>query len=269
MRSVSAFLGGACLISGASLASAAEPPPTTQRAVPAGLVVLATQGASDAAWPLARRVYAHADLRPRALDEAQARVLAGEAAPDGASPDLRDLAETRGAIRGDDAPSRQLLASIAHRFQARGIVVVSVVTPAAVGGAELEPGVTPPPPPATAPPEASARVFLTAGGAFDAARYAPDAWPASGAPDWSNTVSSLRRAHATSTATPSNDGHRAVALASDPTGDKKPGEAGNPFYASGWFWGAIGAAVVTGAAIFFATRDPGADTIHLQMQVPR
>ena len=40
------------------------------------------------------------------------------------------------------------------------------------------------------------------------------------------------------------------------------------FYESGWFWGAVGAAAFAGGAIFFATRDNGESTIHLQMEVP-
>jgi len=48
-------------------------------------------------------------------------------------------------------------------------------------------------------------------------------------------------------------------------------EAGksSPFYASGWFWGAIGGAALLGAAFYFATRDTSSDAIHLQMRVPK
>jgi hypothetical protein len=47
-----------------------------------------------------------------------------------------------------------------------------------------------------------------------------------------------------------------------------PPPKGKAFYESGWFWGALGAAAFAGGAIFFATRDNGESTIHLQMQVP-
>ena len=42
-----------------------------------------------------------------------------------------------------------------------------------------------------------------------------------------------------------------------------------PFYASPWFWGAIGAAALGGTAFYFATRDNTPSQIHLQLQVPK
>jgi hypothetical protein len=52
-----------------------------------------------------------------------------------------------------------------------------------------------------------------------------------------------------------------------PTLDNPPPRH-RPFYESGWFWGALGAAAFAGGAIYLATRDSSAPTIHLQMQVP-
>ena len=46
------------------------------------------------------------------------------AAPSTADQDLRDLAHTVAAIRGDDAPSRALLGGLVRRFGVRGMVVV-------------------------------------------------------------------------------------------------------------------------------------------------
>ncbi|HEY2366166.1 MAG TPA: hypothetical protein VGH87_07270, partial [Polyangiaceae bacterium] len=66
---------------------------------PRGLVVIATDGATDAAWPLARAVYGDEMLRPRDVDDAKARVLAGETG----SADLAELAELRAGVKGDDA----------------------------------------------------------------------------------------------------------------------------------------------------------------------
>jgi hypothetical protein len=83
---------------------------------PAGVVVVALPGATGAAWPLARDVYATAGLRPSAIDEGRARVLCGEPAAPDATPDLRDLAADVAAIRGDDAPSRALLGDISLSF---------------------------------------------------------------------------------------------------------------------------------------------------------
>ena len=52
-----------------------------------------------------------------------------------------------------------------------------------------------------------------------------------------------------------------------PTLDNPPPRH-RPFYESGWFWGALGAAAFAGGAIYLATRDSSAPTIHLQVQVP-
>ena len=232
-----------------------------------GLAVLAGRDAADAAWPLAQQLYARPSLRPAGLDEARARVLAGEEPAADAPTDLRELAETRDAIRGEDAPSRQLLASVARQLHVRGILVVRL-------------------PAETVRPNPTARIFLADSGTFDAASYAPDASPATasgkaGGWNWSGTVGSLDRAYGVQPApAPHAVGQERGRLAA-PLGAANPavsaGEPGNhapekgsrPFYASPWFWGAIGVAALGGVGIFFATRDGSSDTIHLQMQVPR
>jgi hypothetical protein len=218
---------------------------------PTGLVVVALGGSMDAAWPLARAVYAQPSLRPAAVDEAGARVLCGEAPASDAPRAVRDLAETVAAIKGDDLPSRTLLAEIARRTGARAVVVVR--------------------------PEAGrtgARVFLPEAGVFDAATYAPDAaTPLT----WNAAAQSLARAYgATSPAGPppaGGPGSTAPTSAPPLATHEEPVLATEPprkraFYESGWFWGAIGAAAFAGGAAYFATRDNGASTIHLQMQVP-
>jgi hypothetical protein len=200
-------------------------------------------------------VYASANLRP-SFDEAHARVLAGEAPAADAPSSLTDLAQTRAAIRGDDAPSRKLLSAIANDLRVRGIVVVM------------------------AAPELQARVFLADAAAFDAARYVPDvrrdasdagteAPPSS--KDWSGAIASLERAFAPSASTaPEPTATPAPRQALEPTPARREGETGShPFYTSPWFWGAVGAAVFGGTALYFATRDNGSSTIHLQLQVPK
>lgn len=165
-------------------------------------------------WKLARGVYGDASLRP-AFDEAHARALAGEAPAAGAPADVRDLAETRAAIHGDDGASKRLLASLATQLHVRGVVVV-------LGGTSGATGST------------SAKVFLAGTGQFDAASYAPDA---SG--DWSSTVSSLSRAYGMSTVTTvSGETTSAPAMTLIPTppppGSDSPSH-GKPFYYSPWF----------------------------------
>jgi hypothetical protein len=223
-------------------------PPSSPPAAAAasGLAVVAVGGATDAAWPLARAVYANSSLRPAGLDEAAARVLCGEAPAQGASRDVRDVADSLAAVHGDDAPSRMLLVAIARRLNVRALVVVRVE-----GG------------------QPTARVFLPESGAFDAAAYAPDGGPAIA---WSATASSLARTFAGGapaapaappgpTSAPPLATHEEPVLAAPPPHRKA-------FYESGWFWGAVGAAAFASGAIFFATRDNGESTIHLQATVP-
>jgi hypothetical protein len=202
-------------------------------------------------WKLARGVYADASLRP-AFDEAHARALAGEAPAPGAPADVRDLAETRAAIHGDDGASKRLLASLATQLHVRGVVVVQ-------GGTAGSSGTT---------GTTSAKVFLAGTGQFDAASYSPDA---SG--DWSSTVSSLSRAYGVSTVTTvSGETTSAPAMTLVPTPPPPGADSsshGKPFYYSPWFWGAVGAAALGGVAVYFATRDSDPSTIHLQLQVPK
>lgn len=214
----------------ASAGSAAGSSPTQAQT---GLVVVALPGATDAAWPLARAVYAEPTLRPGSVDETHARILCGEPPPAGAPQELRDLSDTVAAIRGEDAPSRALLGDLARRFSVRGVVVVRLDT----GGA-------------------SARVFLPEAGVLDAATFAPDG--ASSPVTWSAATSSLVRTFGAPKL-------HAPPLASHPVETPEPPRA---FYRSGWFWGALGAAAIAGGAVFLATRDNGPSTIHLQMEVP-
>jgi hypothetical protein len=236
--------------------AAAASPSSAPKAARQGAAVLALAGATEPAWSLARQVYASSALRPAALGEPHARVLAGEAPVDGAAADLRELAETRAAIRGDDAPSRQLLASIAATFSLRAIVVVDQPAgdPSGADGG------------AAAPPPPRARLFLAEPPGFDAATFSPDAG-AAGKPSWDRVVRSLER---TLTARSDAGPPAAVAPVVVPVEKKskeKPEES-RPFYASAWFWGALGGAAFLGTAIYFASRDSSPGSIHLSVQVP-
>jgi hypothetical protein len=103
-------------------------PPATQAW--GGVAVIAVDGSIDAAWSLARALYADAALRPPRLDDATARVLAGEPAAEGAPLRLRDLAALRAAIHGDDAPSRRLLLSLRQEL---GVSLILLVDQTASG----------------------------------------------------------------------------------------------------------------------------------------
>jgi hypothetical protein len=264
---------GAALAEGAEVngadAGAASPTPS----VAAGIAILARAGAEAAGWALAKEVYARPFLRPAALDEARARVLVGDPAASDAPQAIRDLADERASIHGDDGASRALLRTIASQLGVRAVVVV-------------EPGAS----------EPSARVFVADTGTFDAARYAADPAaqgpfvaavaapappaassdagmapvapvtqpPAPPALHWAGTVASLDRTYG-------NGGPEthAPALATSPLPPEAPKTPeSRPFYASPWFWGAIGAAAFGGAAVYFATRDNTTGTIHLDLQNP-
>jgi hypothetical protein len=225
-------------------AEAQEAAPTAAPAPPAvatsGIAVVALSGATDAAWPLAQLVYGTPSLRPPALDEVHARILCGEAPGPGATQEARDLADSLAAVKGEDAPSRTLLGEIGRRLNVRALAVVKV-----------EAG------------HPMVRVFLTEAGVFDAASYTPDPGSSSG---WTGTVRSLSRAFG---AEPAGGPTSAPSLATheEPVVTVPPPKS-KAFYESGWFWGALGAAAFAGGAIFFATRDNGESTIHLQVQVP-
>jgi len=233
---------------------------------PKGLAVVAEGDTATSASSLARAVYADPGLLPPTLDEGHARALAGGQVGPDAPPDLRDLAETRAALHGDDAPTRRLLAGLAASLHVKGLVIV-----------EGHPGDRP-----------AARVFVAGTGAFDAVVYESDpppvvTWGSGGSVvTWSGAASALHRTFADAVAvattplpgaSPSSlDRARSAgaALAPSPapiTDDKVP--ATRPFYASPWFWGAIGAAAFAGAAFYFATRDSSDPNIQLQVQVPR
>jgi len=241
-------------------AEGAAPPPAQ------GIAVIGLTNARDDAFTLARAIY-KSSLRPASLDEIRARVLAGDAPPPNASRDVKELAELRAGVHGDDVASRQLLASLATRTKVRAILVVSVETvapdnPASVGNdAGADPDAS-----AVAAPvrRVHARLFLAETGDVDAAQYAPDE-SLSGVDAWQSTVVSLERRfpQAPTTAGP----REAVAIA---PATLKPEENGKkPFYKSPWLWGGIGAALLLGGFFYFATRDTGDDPIHLEMRVPR
>jgi hypothetical protein len=207
-------------------ARADEPAPK-----PKGLVVVATDGATDAAWPLARAVYGVDMLRPRDIDDAKARVLAGEAA----SSELTELAELRAGVKGDDAASRQVLAALADKLHVVGVVVV-------FGGD---------------PP--SARLYDAESKAFDAAKYAPEKG------EWAGAVKSLERWYLPTPAPLVT----AVPTEPEPAKPKdKPKEKSKSFYESPWFWVAIGAAVLIGGGVLIATNVQTSDTIHMQVKLP-
>jgi hypothetical protein len=274
----------------ASPSSQASAQAGNQPAKPAGqgIAVLAIGPARDEAFALARAIYG-SRLRPTSLDEVRARVLAGAPPPANASRELRELAELRAGVTGEDAAGRRLLSGLAQQVGAQALLVVKLEPSAAP-----PPIIAPPPPPSAAddagatgaagdagasrsaidagstagnlpaPPAVVARLFLADSGDFDAARYAPEPG-LQGAAAWTSTVTSLEgRFPATSrTVGPS------AATAPAPVKMRPEDEKSSPFYTSAWFWGALGGAALLGAGFYFASRDTGDSPIHLQMRVPK
>lgn len=248
-----------------SPAGVVSPPNKSQGA---GVAVLALAGAKNEAFALARAIYA-SKVRPPNLDEVRARVLAGADPPANASRELRELAEVRAGVNASfDAPSRRLLAGIAQQVGAQALLVVRVdksPSPAvstdstdADGGAPADSDAGAAPAPASPSSTVVARLLLVEGAELDAAQYAPD-------PDgsWKGTVASLERRFPVT-----------ARVAGPPAATSVPSgipaeEKSKPFYASGWFWGAVGAAALLGGAFFLASRDSSADSIHLEMRVPK
>jgi hypothetical protein len=265
------FLLLAALATAAATAGAQGPTTATQPIVtlapkPAqGIAVVGTGGARDEAFTLARAVYGSA-LRPRNLDELRARILAGDPAPITSTKELRELAELRAGVTGDDAASRRLLAAIAQQLGVQALLVVSRSAPppspiVADAGAPSEvaeavdAGATPAAPPPVNP--VIARLFLAETGELDAARYEPDAQ------GWRATVASL------SGRFPPPPSAATAQLQGPPPKLSSEGKDSRPFYMSPWLWGAVGAAVLVGGFFLFTTQDTGDDPIHLQMRVPR
>lgn len=215
---------------------AAVAAPATQSAL-AGMAVLAQSDATDAAWPLAQALYADPLLRP-ALDEATARVLAGERPSPGAAPRLVDLAATREAVRGDDAPSRRLLASLARDL---GVAAIVVVTASKDGP--------------------TARVFLASSGQLDAAVLLPDTPPADAAErarTWTGAVGLLRQR------LPARSEERPASPRRDPA--DPPRDQGTVL-SSPWLWGAVIAAGIVGGFVLVATRGGGGDAASTSVDI--
>lgn len=266
------------------LASAQAVDPTQALARPShgaqGIAVLAIGNARAAAFDLARAVYG-SRLRPTSLHEVRARVLAGDPPPATASRELGELAELRAGVTGDDAVGRRLLTGLAQQVGAEALLVVKLErafpTPeAAQGAGATEDGGAPLPgarvdstADAAAPgnsaasPVVIARLFLADTGEFDAARYQPER-DLPGAAAWAPTVASLEARFPVSSRTVGPVAATAPAPKPRPEGEKS-----SPFFASAWFWGALGGAALLGGAFYLATRDTGASPIHLEMRVPR
>jgi hypothetical protein len=231
----------------------------TRASAAQGVAVLGTSGARDDAFALARAVYVPS-LRPRSLDEVRARVLAGDPAPGVATKEVKDLADLRAAVNGEDAASRQILSGIAKQLGVQALLVVSKTStstpPVDADAGDADAAVS-------AGTRVQARLFVaedgTKPGEFDAARYEFDG-------SWEATVASVSARFPQTSPPPAPS-----PVVAGPSLLKVPPkkEEDRPFYKSPWLWGAVAAAVLIGGIFFFATQDNGDDPIHVRMNVPR
>jgi hypothetical protein len=205
----------------AAVANAPAIPIDLQKGV---AVVAAGPVAVDAAWALAQRVYADPLLRPVQLDDATARVLAGEPAAAGASPKMRELAEARKAINPLEPSAARLAGTISAELGGASQLLVHM----------------------PAPGQARARLYA----ATTRTWLMPELWQqpdASGAPSWEAAVAWLR-------------GHALASRAQPPA--RAP--ASRTVLASGWFWGALGAAAAVAVVAVAVARDEGSNAVHVQ-----
>ncbi|HTQ44536.1 MAG TPA: hypothetical protein VMI75_17360 [Polyangiaceae bacterium] len=196
-------------------------PTTTQTAAPTpaaqpAALVVAMSGAADAARALAQSLGLGAPVPP-------------ESAP---------------GVAAEDPASVAALSDLAHKLNARALVVVHME-----GGLPV------------------ARVFRADTGSFDATTYVPDD---ARTLQWGGAAQAIAGTVGIAPPAPPPTGPmQAPALATheEPAPVTEPPKK-RAFYESGWFWGALGAAAFAGGAVYFATRDNGPVPIHLEMQVP-
>ena len=269
------FVLALSLVSAAPVAAEPDPAPASAAPAPAppvrssarGVAVVALGPAAgapgsvrDDAFTLARAVYGSA-LRPPALDEVRARILAGEAPPTATTTSNRELAELRASLPKNDAASRRLLTGIGRDINARGLLVVSRgpgAVPDNLPPADADAGAG-----NVAPAEGrvQAQLFDVETGTYDAARYEPDATASN---PWQATVQSVLLRYP-----PPASAAQVVRTSVIPPPAEGEPPSHRPFYASPWFWAAVGGAVLLGGFIYLATQDNSSSSIHLQMQVPR
>ncbi|MCU0684203.1 MAG: hypothetical protein MUF34_18505 [Polyangiaceae bacterium] len=207
-----------------------------------GVVVVASGDSIDLTWALASVVYRDSVLRPKGLRDEEARVLGGEAPGASAPASLRETSELRASLRGDDAPSRSVLATIAQRTNAALVLVVF----APPGG-----GV-------------SARPFDPKAGRFEAWSLVPDSLGPP-APSWASAPGELRRRYVPPAAS--------TKLAARPPAKAPPAEKPRHWWSSPWLWGALGVAAVAAGVVVLTTSgsndDPTSSPSRVNIRVDR
>ena len=237
---------GAAAPSGSSAPSAATATAPPVRSAPRGVIVLAmSDEAIPAARALAREVYAEDALRP-AIDDATARVLAGEAPPPNAGPKLVEIADVRKAAQGapSDAVTKRLFTSLGDDLGAILVVPVTV--------RDHRP---------------AARIVSVAKGAFEPIELsgAIEAQPdGSSRVTWSGVATILKGLVPKPVATPSSSSSAPSSTPAGPLAPKKE-EAPSSFWSSPWTWVGAGVVVAAGVVVFAVSQTQG-DGGGLRMQ---
>jgi hypothetical protein len=238
---------------------------TLPHAQPHGTVVVAaSEGAAAAAWALAYEVYRDPGLRP-SIDDATARVLAGNPAPEGAPSRLAELSELRLSIvrswpatapgpadagpapgAASDLVTRRLLASLGTELGAELVVVV------------VMDGTHP-----------VARTMRPTTATFEGVELGPTveiAQDGSKAFRWPGAVLTLRGI-VPSTVAPAPAPPLAPKAAEAAPAPSIPTEP-RPFYKSPWFWGSVGGAAAIGLSVFLISRATSSSSdVHLTGKV--
>jgi hypothetical protein len=218
--------------------------PSPPKAEPHGVIVVAaSDGANPAARALAIEVYRDAALRPP-IDEAAARVLAGDKPGADAPTSLREVAELRATVARaeSDVVSRRLLASIGTELGAPVVVTVALDAGRPV-----------------------ARVLRVTGAAFERVELGATIETASDGSKiyrWPGATATLRGLLGIAPE-PVPEPLRPVA----PHAPEAPA-APRPWYKSPWFWGTAGVVAAAGITVLVLSRTTGGPAnVHLTGKV--
>lgn len=231
------FAASTLLLLGLAPAPARAAEPATAKSSGVAVLVLGEAELGALSWALAREVYAAPALFPPGMNEARARSLVGQsrAASTPETPDTTELAELRDGVHDEGTVSRRVLSAIASTTRAAAVAVVrAAVTPGHV----------------------QVRLYLADRAAFDVSLYDGDPRD----PSWRSDV-----VHALE----GRFGPRANAAPAAKLKAAKTSETGSrPFYASPWFWGAIGGAALLGGTALVATKLTASDDVHVRVEPP-
>lgn len=215
-------------------------PVAPPRAEGRGVIVVAIGEAGPAARALAMEVYRDGELRPP-IDEATARVLAGDAPAPAAVARLKEIAELRASVARapEDLVRRRLLASIGTDLGAAMVVTVTLDAGRPVARALRSTGAL------------LERVEL--GSTIETAADGAKTYR------WPGATTTLR----TLLGVVDQPAEPLRPVAPKAPLPKAPDEP-RPFYKSPWFWGTAGAVVAAGITVLVLSRTSnGPADVHL------